>query len=89
MSTVSEIALAAASLPLEEQQALLERLQSNLEAHLHPVLESPRVAGLHTGQWWMSEDFNEPLPDDFWLSEDAYTGQDPNDEECMKKLKDS
>jgi len=29
--------------------------------------ESPRVLGLHQGQGWMSEDFDEPLPDEFWL----------------------
>lgn len=73
MSTVLEIAQAAAELSLEEQQALLERLQSNLEAHLHPALTGPRVAGLHAGQWWMSDDFNDPLPDEFWLGEDLLT----------------
>jgi hypothetical protein len=31
---------------------------------------SPRIAGLHQGQIWMSEDFNDPLPDEFWLGED-------------------
>lgn len=30
---------------------------------------SQRVPGLHNGQVWMSEDFNEPLPDKFWLGE--------------------
>ncbi|CAN1209388.1 DUF2281 domain-containing protein [Tumidithrix helvetica PCC 7403] len=29
-----------------------------------------RVAGLHKGQIWMSDDFNEPLPDEFWLGDD-------------------
>lgn len=29
-----------------------------------------RVAGLHEGQIWMSDDFNDPLPDEFWLSEE-------------------
>ena len=28
---------------------------------------APRIPGLHLGQVWMSEDFNEPLPDEFWL----------------------
>lgn len=31
---------------------------------------SLRVADLHQGQVWISEDFNDPLPDDFWLGED-------------------
>jgi hypothetical protein len=32
--------------------------------------DSPRVADLHQGQIWMSDDFNEPLPDEFWIGED-------------------
>ena len=27
---------------------------------------APRVAGLHEGQGWMSDDFDAPLPDEFW-----------------------
>lgn len=27
----------------------------------------PRVFGQHEGMIWMSPDFNDPLPDDFWL----------------------
>lgn len=26
-----------------------------------------RVLGRHRGQIWMSDDFNDPLPDEFWL----------------------
>ena len=26
-----------------------------------------RIAGLHSGSIWISPDFNEPLPDDFWV----------------------
>lgn len=36
-------------------------------------LEPPRkcrIPGLHRGQIWMSEDFNDPLPDEFFLSDD-------------------
>jgi antitoxin (DNA-binding transcriptional repressor) of toxin-antitoxin stability system len=29
-----------------------------------------RVAGLHRGAAWMSEDFDEPLPNEFWLGSD-------------------
>ncbi len=29
--------------------------------------EGPRVAGLNRGQVWTSDDFDQPLPDDFWL----------------------
>lgn len=27
---------------------------------------APRVAGLREGKGWMSEDFDAPLPDEFW-----------------------
>ena len=37
-------------------------------ARLVPISlpSTPRVAGLHTGAIWTSEDFDEPLPEDFW-----------------------
>jgi antitoxin (DNA-binding transcriptional repressor) of toxin-antitoxin stability system len=27
---------------------------------------APRVAGLHSGAIWTSEDFDDPLPEEFW-----------------------
>lgn len=30
------------------------------------VTTTARVAGLHAGAIWTSEDFDEPLPEDFW-----------------------
>lgn len=36
-------------------------------ARLVPV--GKRVAGLHAGAIWTSEDFDEPLPDDFWAGD--------------------
>lgn len=29
-----------------------------------------RIAGLHDGQGWISDDFNDELPDEFWFGED-------------------
>jgi prevent-host-death family protein len=37
-------------------------------ARLMPVEQ--RVPDLYPG-FWMSEDFNDPLPDEFWLGEDS------------------
>ena len=79
MSTVSEIAEAAESLSLDEQRALLTRLSSQVREREMSPLTQPRVLGMHRGMIWMSDDFNDPLPDEFWLSEDAYTGKDSND----------
>jgi prevent-host-death family protein len=30
---------------------------------------SRRIAGLHRGKIWMSDDFDAPLPDEFWTGE--------------------
>ena len=30
-------------------------------------VRTPRVFGQRRGEVWMSDDFDEPLPDDFWL----------------------
>lgn len=41
-------------------------------ARLVPITASPatpRIPGLHLDAVWMSEDFDEPLPDEFWLGE--------------------
>jgi len=37
---------------------------------LVPLVQRPqkRVFGQHRGKVWMSPDFDDPLPDDFWLS---------------------
>ena len=33
--------------------------------------QAPRVMGLHEGQMDMSDNFDDPLPDEFWLGKDA------------------
>jgi len=33
-------------------------------------VKTPRVAGLNRGQIWVSEDFDAPLPDEFWLGQE-------------------
>ncbi|HEY9600570.1 MAG TPA: toxin-antitoxin (TA) system antitoxin [Allocoleopsis sp.] len=40
-------------------------------ARLVPIAlaDTPRMAGLHSGAIWTSEDFDEPLPEKFWTGE--------------------
>lgn len=33
---------------------------------LPPAATKPRESGLHPGSIWVSHDFDEPLPDEFW-----------------------
>lgn len=48
--------------------ALVIEDEGKAVAHLAPIPPPPsqRIAGLHEGQGWISEDFNDPLPDEFW-----------------------
>jgi len=41
-------------------------------ARLVPIASTttPRVAGLHPGAIWISSDFNEPLPEQFWTGDE-------------------
>ena len=67
------------NLPL---QKLLELVASGLDvvlaegkapvARVVPVPQKPkfrRKAGIYTGKIWVSPDFDDPLPDEFWLGE--------------------
>jgi hypothetical protein len=62
--------LTSAPEPLLEK--VLNFIQSTKEnsTSVSDASNAPRVADLHKGQIWMSEDFNDPLPDEFWLGED-------------------
>ncbi len=66
------------------EQALLEEVRSLTPAQQQEVLDfaaflrqktptvaKERVPGLHRGAFIISDDFDDPLPDSFWLGEDA------------------
>jgi antitoxin (DNA-binding transcriptional repressor) of toxin-antitoxin stability system len=56
------------------QEVIIEDPQKG-KARLVPVAQPaeprPRCFGLHEGEVWMSDDFNAPLPDSFWLGDKA------------------
>jgi antitoxin (DNA-binding transcriptional repressor) of toxin-antitoxin stability system len=41
-------------------------------AKIVPIEKKPgkRIMGLHAGMWEVSDDFDDPLPDEFWLGEE-------------------
>jgi hypothetical protein len=51
----------------EEKRKLVEYIQQGKVVQSQPV---HRVIGLHPNAIWMSEDFDEELPDSFWLGEE-------------------
>lgn len=71
MSTLAEIEIAAAGLPAAEKRLLLSWLTLEVEMEAPMEVPEPRVPGLGAGKWQVSEDFDAPLPDEFWLGCDA------------------
>jgi hypothetical protein len=53
----------------EQRRVLAERIAVNAKDD-EVDLSQPRILGLHPGAIWTSDDFDEPLPDEFWLSGD-------------------
>jgi hypothetical protein len=52
----------------EQKRILLEQLEAeNVNQESLPE----RIPNLHPGAIWTSDDFDDPLPDEFWLGEDA------------------
>ena len=59
------------ALAMQGEEVIIAKANKPM-ARLVP-LEQPkkqRVFGLHRGQIWMSDDFNDPLPDEFFLGDD-------------------
>lgn len=59
------------TIPLDKQKQILDYIdsilkQSALSSERPPLSPKKRVLGLHQGKIWMSNDFNDPLHNDFW-----------------------
>jgi Protein of unknown function (DUF2281) len=72
---MSNIELIINELNSVPESMLVEVLNFIRSAKKKAIAESDRsrfqrIAGLHEGQIWMSDDFNDSLPDEFWLGED-------------------
>jgi hypothetical protein len=71
VSTLAEIEAAADALPKEQKEQLLAflvvRLGWTLDSIGAGTSSSARRAGLHAGAWEVAQDFDTPLPDEFWL----------------------
>lgn len=57
---------------LDTERLLREVMDTALAQLEQPALVQParRIAGLHAGLTWVSDDFDAPLPDSFWLGEE-------------------
>ncbi|MDZ7960411.1 MAG: DUF2281 domain-containing protein [Aulosira sp. DedQUE10] len=57
------------TLPPEQQQMVANFVEFLAHKHTQSQPVEQRVLGLNQGEIWMSEDFNDPLPDEFWTGE--------------------
>ena len=75
VSTLAEIEAAADALPNEQKEQLLAFLAARLGRTVGSIgpqdQSSPRCAGVHAGAWEVAQDFDSPLPDEFWLGRDT------------------
>jgi hypothetical protein len=59
-------------LPKEKKRFLSEHLAAEvMSSDEDEELDKPRILGMHPGAFQPADDFDDPLPDEFWLGEDA------------------
>jgi hypothetical protein len=58
-------------LPNEQKRLIREHLDQAVEIEASETIVSQgRIPGLNAGMIWISDDFDDPLPDSFWLGEE-------------------
>jgi Protein of unknown function (DUF2281) len=61
------------TLPPEQIQQVIDFVEflnkKYVQSQPNQQIQQSRVLGLHAGKGWISDDFNEPLPDEFWIEE--------------------
>ncbi|MBN3872026.1 MULTISPECIES: type II toxin-antitoxin system VapB family antitoxin [unclassified Nostoc] len=70
LDSTSKLITKLQTLAPEQQQQVLDFVEFLAQKYALPQ-QSPqkRVLGLNQGKIWISDDFNDPLPDEFWLGE--------------------
>lgn len=73
VDTTSELISKLQTLAPEQQQQVLDFVEFLVQKYAHPEETSQppqqRIPDLNRGEIWMSYDFNDPLPDEFWMGE--------------------
>jgi mRNA-degrading endonuclease RelE of RelBE toxin-antitoxin system len=66
----SELIAKLKTLAPQQQQQVLDFVEFLAQKYAQPQqTREKRVLGLNRGKYWMSNSFNNPLPDEFWLGE--------------------
>lgn len=66
LDTNSPLMQTLQTLPVQQQQEILNFLKSIVnEQPKTPISQTGRISGLYQGQGWISDDFNDPLTNEF------------------------
>lgn len=67
-------------LPPQQQQQVLDYVEFLVEKYVKGNSDKPRIAGLHKGRVWISDDFNDPIPPEYWSGKEwnLHTGAAKN-----------
>jgi len=60
------------ALPFFTVHEILLQPPSGTVGYQSIFVRRPRIPGLHAGDYWMSDDFDAPLPEDFLISESPH-----------------
>ncbi|AFY41065.1 DUF2281 domain-containing protein [Nostoc sp. PCC 7107] len=73
VNTTSELIAKLQTLAPEQQQQVLDFVEFLMQKYAQPEKTQEtlqqRLPDLNRGEIWMSDDFNDPLPDEFWMGE--------------------
>jgi len=73
-SALKKLEEIVSDLPAESQAEVIDFAEFLRQKELRKQSETKpkekRIAGLHQGQGWISDDFNDELGDEFWFGED-------------------
>ncbi|PHM09348.1 type II toxin-antitoxin system VapB family antitoxin [Nostoc sp. 'Peltigera malacea cyanobiont' DB3992] len=70
VDTTSKLIAKLQILAPEQQQEVLDFVEFLVQKYTQPQRPpQKRVLGLNQDKIWISDDFNDPLPDEFWLGE--------------------
>jgi hypothetical protein len=71
MTTVDDVIAAARQLSPAEKLEIIQALSRELQRqYVDTTSATQRIAGLDKGAVWMSDDFDDELPDEFWFGSD-------------------
>ncbi|MEH2243957.1 type II toxin-antitoxin system VapB family antitoxin [Nostoc sp.] len=70
LDSTSKLIAKLQTLAPEQQQQVLDFVEFLAQKYAQPQQPpQKRVLGLNQDKIWISDDFNDPLPDEFWLGE--------------------